>query len=78
MSDIRETEKIIEELENCFVGHDEYILGLLAELRKSRDEDLNKAVQEEREACARILEAKNTYCYTSAQLAEAIRQRGKK
>jgi len=38
-------------------------------------EELDHKVKEENEACARILEAKNTYCYTSAQLAEAIRQR---
>lgn len=35
-------DKIIEELENCFIGHDEYILGLLAELKKSRDEEIKK------------------------------------
>lgn len=32
---MRDAESIIEELENCFQGHDEYILGLLSELRDS-------------------------------------------
>ena len=39
---MRETETIIEELENCFVGYDEYILGLLAKLKESRDEEIKK------------------------------------
>ena len=33
MNQQEEIERIIEELENCFLGHDEYILGLLAELK---------------------------------------------
>ncbi len=33
MSQKKDIEKIIEELENCFLGHDEYILDLLAKLK---------------------------------------------
>ncbi len=32
---MRSTEEIIEELENIFLNHDEYILDLLALLKKS-------------------------------------------
>ena len=42
MDKIRDTEEIIEELENCFLGYDEYILSLLAELKESRDEEIKK------------------------------------
>ena len=31
---MRDVESIIEELENCFQGHDEYILGLLGDLKE--------------------------------------------
>ena len=40
--DKRSSEEIIEELENCFINHDEYILRLLAELKESRDAEIKK------------------------------------
>lgn len=54
---IRDTEEIIEELENCFLGHDEYILGLLAELKKSKDPEIKKLRDEK-------TELKDTYAET--------------
>ena len=42
----RARESIIEELENCFEGHDEYILGLLAELKTSRDAEIEELKEE--------------------------------
>ena len=49
----RESESIIEELEDMFFTQ-EYPLNLLSKLKDTIQEELNKAVQDEREACALI------------------------
>ena len=78
---LRESESIIEELEDIFCSR-EYTLNLLSELKDSIQSELDKAVKDERAGCALACEEMlDTLEYGQGRFAisycaEAIRKRG--